>query len=111
MDISIEALKRACGRAAAERVEDGMTLGLGTGSTVKHALIRLAERIREDDLSIVGVATSQMTIDLSQELGIPLIDLPPTGRLDLCIDGADEISPDGNLIKGGGGWCCCGHPT
>jgi len=95
--------KRAAGRRAAEFVEDGMTLGLGTGSTVLHTLERIGERIREEGLSVRGVPTSLGTEEISRGLGIPLVDLGEAGEIDLTIDGADEIDPDFNLIKGGGG--------
>jgi ribose 5-phosphate isomerase A len=88
--------------AAADRVESGMTLGLGTGSTASAVIRELGRRTGEG-LRIRGVATSSRTEDLARELGIPLIALDDTPRLDLGIDGADEIDPHLNLIKGGGG--------
>ena len=91
--------KRAAGRAAADRVEDGMRLGLGTGSTVAHFLDRLAER----GLDVAGVPTSDATADRCRELGIPLLDPADVARLDLCVDGADELTRDLVLTKGGGG--------
>ncbi len=95
--------KRAAGRAAADLVEHGQVLGLGTGSTFKHALERLAERIHEEGLEVRGVATSKATERLARTLGVPLTDLERDPVLDLAIDGADEVAPDGSLIKGGGG--------
>lgn len=91
--------KRAAGRAAAEMVEDGMRLGLGTGSTVAFFLERLAER----DLDVAGVPTSDATERACREHGIRLLDPAEVDRLDLCVDGADELTRDLVLTKGGGG--------
>lgn len=91
--------KRAAGRAAADRVEDGMRLGLGTGSTVAHFLDRLAER----RLDVAGVATSRATEDQCRQLGIRLLDPASVDGLDLCVDGADELTEQLVLTKGGGG--------
>lgn len=96
------ALKQEVGRAAAAQVKDGMVLGLGTGSTAEAFLHALADRVR-DGLTVRGVPTSQRTAELCGQLGIGLTDLEADPVLDLCIDGADEIDPDLNLIKGGGG--------
>lgn len=94
-------------RQAAERsmafVEDGMRVGLGTGSTAKHVLELLGERIRRDGLKIVGVPTSAAAEALAREAGIPLVGFAEVGELDIAIDGADEVGPDLALIKGGGG--------
>jgi ribose 5-phosphate isomerase A len=79
-----------------------MRLGLGTGSTARHFLELLAQR-RRDGFDVVGVPTSQATREDAERLGIPLTTLDETPRLDLTIDGADEIAPDLTLIKGGGG--------
>lgn len=95
--------KEAAGRKAAEFVTSGMKVGLGTGSTVYFTLVRLAERIRDEGLSIQGVATSRDTEEKSAELGIPTLSLTEAGRLDLTIDGADEIDGNFQMIKGGGG--------
>lgn len=95
-----DAGKRAAGRAAADQVEDGMRLGLGTGSTVAHFLDRLAERGLSE---IVGVPTSLATADRCRELGIRLLDPADVARLDLCVDGADELTRELVLTKGGGG--------
>ena len=92
--------KRLAAEAAAELVEDGMTVGLGTGSTVAHLLPALARR----ELSgIRCVATSIATEEQARELGIPVEDFDSLDRLDIAIDGTDEVAPDGWLIKGGGG--------
>jgi ribose 5-phosphate isomerase A len=95
--------KEISGRRAADYVEDGMTLGLGTGSTVWFSLLRLAERIREEGLEVRGVPTSLDTQRKSEQLGIPLVDLSAVRRIDLTIDGADEIDGRLDMIKGGGG--------
>jgi ribose 5-phosphate isomerase A len=95
--------KEVAGRRAAELVEDGMTVGLGTGSTVHFTLVRLAERIREEGLRVRGVPTSLDTEHKARELGIPLASLEDVASIDLTIDGADEIDADFNLTKGGGG--------
>jgi ribose 5-phosphate isomerase A len=91
--------KRVAAEAAAELVEDGMTVGLGTGSTVAHLLPAIARR------GITGircVATSVATEEQARELGIPVEDFDSLQRLDIAIDGTDEVTPDGWLIKGGG---------
>lgn len=95
--------KRAAGRAAAEHIQSGMRVGLGTGSTVFFTLERLAERIAAEKLSIVGVPTSLDTERKARERGIPLATLDEVGELDLTIDGADEIDARLDMIKGGGG--------
>ncbi|MFT5048713.1 MAG: ribose 5-phosphate isomerase A [Chlamydiales bacterium] len=95
--------KEAAGRQAAERVEDGMTIGLGTGSTVYFTLVRLAERIRDEGMKLTCVPTSLDTERKATEMGIPLATLDDVGSIDLTIDGADEIDGDFQMIKGGGG--------
>lgn len=92
--------KRLAAEAAAELVESGMTLGLGTGSTVAHLLPAIARRGLAD---IRCVATSVATEEQARELGIPVEEFDRLQRLDLAIDGTDEVTPDGWLIKGGGG--------
>lgn len=103
--MSNERWKRGAARAAVEHeVRSGMTLGLGTGSTVAHALDALGEALREGRLENVrGVPTSEQTAARARELGIPLLELHEAGELDLTIDGADEIDPNLDLIKGLGG--------
>ncbi|HSK24356.1 MAG TPA: ribose-5-phosphate isomerase RpiA [Egicoccus sp.] len=91
--------KRAAGEAAAELVEDGMRLGLGTGSTVAFFLDALAAR----GLDVAGVPTSEATAARCRELGIRLLDVATTTDLDLAVDGADELDHDLQLVKGGGG--------
>jgi ribose 5-phosphate isomerase A len=92
--------KRAAAEAAAELVESGMTVGLGTGSTVAYLLPAIAARGLTD---VRCVATSVQTEDQARELGIPVEEFDSLSRLDIAIDGTDEVTPDGWLIKGGGG--------
>jgi ribose 5-phosphate isomerase A len=100
--MDIEAQKRAAAARAVEFVRPGMRLGLGTGSTAKHFVDFLAERVR-GGLDVVAVPTSEVTRAQAERLGITLTTLDETPELDLTIDGADEIAPDLTLIKGGGG--------
>ena len=97
-----EAQKRAAAARAIEFVRPGMRLGLGTGSTAKHFVDLLAERVR-GGLDVVAVPTSEATRAQAERLGIALTTLDEAPQLDLTIDGADEIAPDLTLIKGGGG--------
>jgi ribose 5-phosphate isomerase A len=92
--------KRLAAEAAAELVESGMTVGLGTGSTVAHLLPAIARRNLTD---IRCVATSVATEEQARELRIPVEEFDRLERLDIAIDGTDEVTPDGWLIKGGGG--------
>ncbi len=94
--------KRAAGRAAAGMVEDGMVVGLGTGSTVLFAMERLAERIGEG-LTMTGIPTSYQAGDRARTLGIPLATLQDHPAPDIAIDGADLVDPEKRLIKGRGG--------
>ncbi|MDP6342264.1 MAG: ribose-5-phosphate isomerase RpiA [Alphaproteobacteria bacterium] len=94
--------KRNAATAAVALVEDGMRLGIGTGSTAEQFIRLLAERTGAG-LSVIGVPTSERTADLCRDLGIPLTDLEATPSLDLAVDGADEFDPGLHLIKGGGG--------
>lgn len=101
---AIEELKREAGRRAAEFVGDGMVVGLGSGSTARYATLRIAQRLREGALrDIVGVPTSEDTALLARSEGIPLGTLSEHPHIDVTIDGADEVDPDLNLIKGLGG--------
>lgn len=95
--------KQAAGIAAAQLVQTGMKLGLGTGTTVAFFLEALAARIEKEKLEVIGVATSVQTSDLATKLGIPISDLEHYPALDLVVDGADEVDPEFRLIKGGGG--------
>lgn len=100
---AVAAFKREAARAALEFVEPGMRLGLGTGSTVAHFLDLLAEALHGGGLrEIVGVPTSHRTADHARRVGIPLVELDHA-PLDLAVDGADEVDPDLNLVKGMGG--------
>ena len=98
MPIDLEREKQAAAEAAAPLVEDGMLVGLGTGSTVAYLLPALAAR----NLSISCVSTSPRTEAAARELGLPVEPFEGIGRLDIAIDGADQIAPDGWLVKGGG---------
>lgn len=97
-------LKRIAAYKAVEHVKSGMVLGLGTGSTAKHAVDRIAQLMRQGKLKdIVGIPTSTKTYEQAVALGIPLTDLDSHPVVDLSIDGADEVDPDLNLVKGRGG--------
>src|SRR5436305_6231149 len=97
----IEAQKRAAAARALDFVRPGMRLGLGTGSTARHFVDLLGERVRAG-LNVIAVPTSEATLAQAERLKIPLTTLDDTPALDLTIDGADEIAPDLSLIKGGG---------
>ena len=101
---NIEAMifKQQAGERAAEFVQDGMSVGLGTGSTVYWTILKLALMVK-DGLKIRAVPTSEQTAKLANEQKIPLVTFADVRELDLTIDGADEISPSLDLIKGGGG--------
>ncbi|MGH2570771.1 MAG: ribose-5-phosphate isomerase RpiA [bacterium] len=94
--------KREVGRRAAELVADGTIVGLGTGSTAAHFVERLGERVREG-LRVRGVPTSERTARQAESCGIPLATLDECPRLDLAVDGADQVDPRADLIKGLGG--------
>jgi ribose 5-phosphate isomerase A len=98
---SAERLQRIGERAAAE-VADGMTVGLGTASTAEAMIRALGARVATG-LKMTGISTSDRTTELATELHIPLIALDDVQRMDLCIDGADEIDPEANVVKGRGG--------
>jgi ribose 5-phosphate isomerase A len=97
---NLDAEKKLAAEAAAELVEEGMTVGLGTGSTVAHLLPAIANRGLSD---LRCVATSDETERLARELGLPMEDFDWLDHLDIAIDGADQIGPDRWLVKGGGG--------
>jgi ribose 5-phosphate isomerase A len=99
----IDQAKRAAARRAAEFVDGGMRVGLGTGSTAAFLVRRLGERVREEGLRIRAVPTSEATARLAREEGIEVVELGDLGWLDLTIDGADEVDGELDLIKGGGG--------
>ena len=99
-----DALKRAAAKRSAEWIRSGMRLGLGTGSTIRFLLEELGQRLRAGSLQdVVGVPTSEATRARAAELGIPLTTLERCPRLDLTIDGADEVDPGLELVKGLGG--------
>jgi ribose 5-phosphate isomerase A len=100
--MTMDELKRQAAAQALEYVSDGMKLGLGTGSTAKHFVELLGERVRSG-LRVICVPTSEATRADAQRCGIALTTLDELDRLDLTVDGADEIDPALNLIKGGGG--------
>lgn len=99
----IDMAKYVAARRSVDFVEDGMRVGLGTGSTAAWMVRCLGELVRNDGLKIRGVPTSDRTAALAREVGIPLISLEEARWLDLTIDGADEFDDNLNLIKGGGG--------
>lgn len=94
--------KQRAGEKAVEFVESGMTVGLGTGSTVYFTIRKLGERVKEG-MRIRGVSTSARTTELAKEAGIELVSLNDVSHIDVMIDGADEVDPEFNGIKGGGG--------
>lgn len=100
--MDFEALKRQAAARALDWVRPGMRLGLGTGSTARHFVDLLGEKVR-GGFQVVGVPTSEATREQAQKCGITLSTLEETPELDLTVDGADEINPDLTLIKGGGG--------
>ncbi len=95
--------KRNAGIKAASYIEDGMVVGLGTGSTTKHAIEALASRINNENIEVIGIPTSKDTERTASDLGIPLSTLEEYGEIEITIDGADRVDPELNLIKGGGG--------
>jgi len=99
----IDTAKFVAAKRAADYVESGMRVGLGTGSTAAWLVRCLGEMVREDGLKIQGVPTSTRTAELARQVGIEVISLDEAKWLDLTIDGADEFDSDLNLIKGGGG--------
>jgi ribose 5-phosphate isomerase A len=100
--VDMDALKRQAAARALDHVRDGMKLGLGTGSTAKHFVELLGEKVK-GGLRVVGVPTSEATRAQAQANGVPLTTLDDIDHLDLTVDGADEVDPSLNLIKGGGG--------
>ncbi len=96
-------MKKQVGYAAADRVKSGMVVGLGTGSTTAYAIQAIGERLASGDLKdIKGIPTSFQAIVLARKFGIPLVSLDEVETIDVAIDGADEVDPNKNLIKGGG---------
>jgi len=99
----IDRARYAAARRAVDLVEDGMKLGLGTGSTAAWMIRTLAERVKTEGLRLTCVPTSVRTADLGRELGLKIVSLEEAGWLDMMIDGTDEFDPNLTLIKGGGG--------
>lgn len=98
----MEALKKIAGVTAAQYVTDGMTIGLGTGSTAYYFVEEIGSRVKEEGLQVVGVTTSSVTSKQAESLGIPLKSVDDIDSIDLTVDGADEVDKDFNGIKGGG---------
>ena len=96
-----EAKRAAAAKAIESFLHDGMKIGLGSGTTSRFFVRILGDRVK-DGLRVVGVPSSKSTGELAQEVGVPLADLNDLEQLDLTIDGADEIDPQGRMIKGGG---------
>lgn len=103
--LSQDELKKMVGyKSVDDYVKSGMVVGLGTGSTAYFAVERLGELLKSGELKdIVAIPTSIRTKEQAEELGIPLVTLDTHSKLDVAIDGADEVDPDLNLVKGGGG--------
>lgn len=99
----METLKKLAGIKAAEFVEDGMVVGLGTGSTAYYFVEEIGRRIKEEGLQITAVTTSSVTSKQAEGLGIPLKSIDEVDQVDVTVDGADEVDPQLNGIKGGGG--------
>ena len=97
-----DAAKEAAGKAVADIVEDGQCVGLGSGSTAAYAIAALGRRIRDEGLQVIGAATSSSAERLARLHGVPLGSLSDLRTLDLAFDGADEVDPALNLIKGRG---------
>ena len=99
----MENLKQMAGIKAAEYVKDGMVIGLGTGSTAYYFVEEIGRRIKEEGLQITAVTTSSVTSKQAEGLGIPLKSIDEVDEVDVTVDGADEVDPAFNGIKGGGG--------
>lgn len=96
-------MKQEVGRAAAQRVQSNCIVGLGTGSTTAYAIEYIGERLAKGEISnVVGIPTSYQAEVLARKYGIPLTTLDVVDHIDIAIDGADEVDPHKNLIKGGG---------
>lgn len=99
----VKIMKQEVGKAAAARVQSGSIVGLGTGSTTAYAIESIGDRLQSGELKdIVGIPTSFQAEVLAKQYGIPLTTLDAVDRIDVAIDGADEVDPNFNLIKGGG---------
>ncbi|GEK29260.1 ribose 5-phosphate isomerase A [Furfurilactobacillus siliginis] len=102
MAMTQDELKQQVGQRAVDFIEDGMVVGLGTGSTVKYMVDALGKRVAEEGIHVIGVPTSDRTREQAKSLNIPVKDVDDVDHIDLTIDGADEISDDFQGIKGGG---------
>ncbi len=102
MKNQVDANKKIAGEKAVDYIKNGMTVGLGSGSTVNYMLKKLGRRVQEG-LDIKGIPTSVKTEQLARELGIPLTDFSDVQQIDIAIDGADEVDNNLCLLKGGGG--------
>jgi ribose 5-phosphate isomerase A len=99
----ITVMKQEVGKAAANRVQSNSIVGLGTGSTTAYAIQYIGERLQKGELTnIVGIPTSFQAEVLAKKYGVPLTTLDAVDHIDIAIDGADEVDPNKNLIKGGG---------
>lgn len=96
-------MKKMAANKALDYIKDGMVVGLGTGSTVEYFIPRLGEKIKKEELEIISIPTSHRTKNLAKQHDIPLSTLKDHPEIDITIDGADEVDPKLNLIKGGGG--------
>lgn len=99
---NLDELKREAARASVAEVRDGQVVGLGTGSTARHMILALAERVNAG-LRVTGLPTSREAAELARAHGIPLLETEDAWEIDVAIDGADQVDPHLNLIKGGGG--------
>lgn len=99
---NLDSLKKGAALKAVGFIRDGMVVGLGTGTTATHMIIALGDKVRSG-MRLRGVPTSAKTAELAKQAGIPLIDSEHRWEIDVALDGADQVDPDFNLIKGGGG--------
>jgi ribose 5-phosphate isomerase A len=100
--VSEDLAKFNAAQAALDHVKDGMVVGLGTGSTSASFVRQLGERVRQG-LRVKGVPTSEATRNLAEQVGVPLLEISQIAKIDVDVDGADEIDPGFRLVKGGGG--------
>lgn len=99
----VKTMKQAVGQTAAKRVQSNSVVGLGTGSTTAYAIEAIGDRLKSGEITnIVGIPTSFGAEVLAKQYGVPLTTLDAVDRIDIAIDGADEVDPNKNLIKGGG---------
>ncbi len=98
----MDPIKKALGERAAELIQNGMLVGLGSGTTAAFFIARLSERCKKEKLSIQAVASSQASADLAKKGGIPLLDIHTISHLDITVDGADEVDAQKRMIKGAG---------